>query len=197
MPKIIHLFRHGLTDWNALRKMQGHTDIPLNEEGRQQALKLQTFFKQNPVELFATSDLSRAQETTKIANAKLQLPTETFSGLREAYLGALEGLTLAEAHERFGVEPWEKWTSINPAHYEFAFPEAESSRQAVTRFQQTLQIFCTEYSFKTAGVCTHGFILRRFLHSLRPDLTDPLPIPNCVVYTIHWDEKSNKFSFLL
>lgn len=197
MPKIIHLFRHGLTDWNALRKMQGHTDIPLNEEGRRQALELQSFFQQNPVELFATSDLKRAQETTQIANAQLQLPTKIFSGFREAYLGVLEGLTLTEAHDQFGIEAWEKWTSIDPSHYDFAYPEAESSRQAVSRFSQTLETFCLENSFQKAGICTHGFILRRFLHSLRPDLKEPLPIPNCVVYTVHWDEKSKQFLFSL
>lgn len=196
MPKIIHLFRHGLTDWNALRRLQGHTDIPLNEEGRRQATELQNFFKKNPVELFLSSDLQRALETAQIANAPFQRPLHVSAGLRESFLGQLEGLTLTEAHEKFGTVAWEKWMSMEPRHFDFAYPEAESTHQTIARFTQTLQKFCIETPFHHAGVCTHGLIMRRFLHSLRPDLQEALPIPNCVVYTVQWDEKSQTFSFL-
>lgn len=197
MLKIIHLFRHGQTDWNNLRRMQGHTDIPLNLEGRKQAETLQPYFQENPVELFGSSDLQRAKETATIANAQLLRPLVIFPGFREVYLGTLEGMTLEEAHEEFGMDAWEKWTSIHPAHDDFRFPQAESAREAIERFTQTLKQFCREHSFAHAGLCTHGFVMRRFLHTLRPDLGETLPTPNCVVYKVQWDEKSERFSFLL
>lgn len=177
--------------------MQGHTDIPLNEEGRQQATELQNFFKENPVDLFLSSDLQRAQQTAQIANAPFLRPFHTSPGLREAYLGQLEGLTLTEVHEKFGIEAWEKWISMEPRHFDFAYPEGETTHAAIARFTEALQKFCRETHFDRAGVCTHGLIMRRFLHSLRPDLMEALPIPNCVVYTIQWDEKNHTFSFSL
>lgn len=195
MQKTIHIFRHGLTDWNKLRRMQGHTNIPLNEEGQKQAQNLQTFFHENPVELFMSSDLQRALETAQIANAHLQLPLHTSPALREAFLGELEGLTITEAHEKYGKDSWELWTSLDPLHFNFAYPNGETAHQAIARFSKALENFCTNFSFTTAGVCTHGLIMRRFLHSLRPDLKEPLPIPNCVVYTIHWNPVAKQFSF--
>lgn len=196
MSKIIHLFRHGQTDWNVLRRMQGHTDIPLNAEGRQQAITLQSYFQENPVDLFMSSDLIRAHETAQIANAQLQVPLHSSPGFREAYLGVLEGMTQLEAHEKFGVQSWEKWISLDPVNFDFAFPEGESTTRAVNRFTQALMDFCQSQPFLSAGVCTHGLIMRRFLHSLKPELKEALPIPNCVVYRVEWNETNETFSFL-
>ncbi|UOF02275.1 histidine phosphatase family protein [Bdellovibrio reynosensis] len=195
MLKTIHLFRHGQTDWNINRRMQGHSDIPLNEEGRKQALALQTYFAENPVELFISSDLIRAQQTAGIANEKLGLPLEYHADFREVFLGELEGMTQSEAHEKFGIESWDKWTSLDPMHFGFTYPKAESALVAVERFSHALKRLCSERSFLNAGLCTHGLIMRRFLHSLRPELQEALPIPNCVVYKITWDELSGKFLF--
>lgn len=195
MPKIIHLFRHGQTDWNLLRRMQGHTNIPLNDEGCRQALTLQTYFQENPVDLFFSSDLTRAQQTADIANSYLDHPLLVLPEFREVYLGELEGLTQIEAHEKYGVTSWEKWTSLKPENSHFRYPLAESAQEAIERFTKGLQKICTEHSFTTAGLCTHGLIMRRFLHAIRPDLPEDLPIPNCVVYKVEWNEKKGNFSF--
>jgi len=195
MSKKIHIFRHGQTDWNLIRRMQGHTDIPLNEEGRKQAQALQQYFKENPVDLFVSSDLSRAQETAAIANAHLKQPLLLYPGFREVSLGILEGMTQEEVRRQFGDESWEKWASLHPENADFHYPQAESSRQAVMRFSMSLKIFCKEHSFSHAGLCTHGFVMRRFLHTLRPDIKEALPIPNCVVYTVEWDAATDSFSF--
>ncbi|WII71863.1 histidine phosphatase family protein [Bdellovibrio sp. 22V] len=197
MQKIIHLFRHGQTDWNIHRRMQGHTDIPLNEEGRRQALSLQTYFKENSVELFMSSDLVRAQQTAQIANAHLSLPFFTSPEFREARLGELEGLTQAEADAKFGAESWQKWISLNPEDFHFRYPQGESAHETIDRFTAGLKNFCLKHDFQSAGLCTHGLVMRRFLHSLRPEMTELLPIPNCVVYKVEWDPKSHLFSFSL
>lgn len=195
MPRIIHIFRHGQTDWNNLRRMQGHTDIPLNEEGRKQAQSLQTFFSENPIDVIFSSDLVRAQETAHIANAHLECPVHLLTELREVSLGVLEGMVQDDVHSQFGIEAWQKWTSIDPENLDFHFPSAESAREAIARFDSALRKICKEHVFKNAAISTHGFVMRRFLHMLRPDLTEILPTPNCVVYTVLWDEKSEKFSF--
>lgn len=196
MPKTIHLFRHGQTDWNLLRRMQGHTNIPLNDEGRKQALTLQPYFKDNTVDLFITSDLLRAQQTAEIANTSITRPFVISPEFREVYLGQLEGLTQEEAHQKYGLESWERWTSLDPKNAHFCYPEGESVHAAIERFQNGLKKICQEHDFKTAGLCTHGLIIRRFLHSIKPELKEALPIPNCVVYKVEFNEKNGLFTFL-
>nr|BFD66431.1 histidine phosphatase family protein [Bdellovibrio sp. HAGR004] len=195
MQKIIHLFRHGLTDWNHQRRLQGHTDIPLNSEGQNQALALQDFFQHNPVDLFVSSDLSRARQTAEIANTQLAHPLFISSHFREVFLGDIEGWTREEVAEKFGAPAWENWLAIQNHDGDFRFPGAESSNQAIQRFAAGLTELCKQKDFKAAGLCTHGLIMRRFLHSLRPDLIEALPTPNCVVYTVKWDPSAEKFIF--
>ncbi|MDH4395903.1 MAG: histidine phosphatase family protein [Limnobacter sp.] len=93
------LVRHGETDWNASKRFQGHTDIPLNPLGVQQALALAGHFRQleeaiqRPIaQRCISSDLSRARDTAAIlwdAQAKLHLEPK----LRERDYGHLSGLT--------------------------------------------------------------------------------------------------------
>lgn len=195
MTKTLHLFRHGQTDWNLARRLQGHTDIPLNEEGRRQAQGLQTYFSENPVSLFISSDLLRAQETARIANQNLQKPLHATPALRESRLGELEGKTREEVFSIYGEETWQKWSSIHPDHADFRFPGAESARETVERVLQALTAFCRGHEFISAGVCTHGLVMRRFLHFLNPDLKDIVPVPNCTVYQITYDPIKNRFVF--
>lgn len=176
--------------------MQGHTNIPLNDEGRKQALTLQPYFKDNTVDLFITSDLLRAQQTAEIANTSLSRPFVISPEFREVYLGQLEGLTQEEAHQKYGLESWERWTSLDPKNARFCYPEGESVHAAIERFQNGLKKICQEHDFKAAGLCTHGLIMRRFLHSIKPELKEALPIPNCVVYKVEFNEENGLFTFL-
>ncbi|QDK37483.1 histidine phosphatase family protein [Bdellovibrio sp. NC01] len=194
MSKVIHLFRHGQTDWNIGRRLQGHTDIPLNSEGRKQAETLQEYFAKNPVELIFSSDLSRAKETAAIANLYQQAPAFYFNSFREVKLGEIEGLTYDQILAAYGEEAWQKWQSIQPENYHFAFKDGEPAFAALKRFKEALEKCCREYDFTAAGLCTHGLMMRRFIHSLRPDLKEPMAVPNCSVFAIHWEEDKG-FSF--
>ncbi|WP_413578468.1 histidine phosphatase family protein [Bdellovibrio sp. HCB290] len=186
MTKTIYLYRHGQTDWNLIRRMQGHSDIPLNEEGRKQALELQSFFKKHPVEVMFSSDLMRAQQTAAIANEHLSAPTFVSEKFREVFLGDIEGMTQDEIKQIHGEESWLRWTSHEIKNFSFTYNNGESALAAIERFKGgLLEMFHTK-TFEVAGLCTHGLMLKRFLHSLRPDLQEPLPIPNCVVYRINW-----------
>jgi probable phosphoglycerate mutase len=175
--------------------MQGHTDIPLNDEGRKQAQELQKYFSINPVSIFLSSDLIRAHETARIANSLLQKPLHTTSDLRESYLGDIEGKTLDEVFATYGEELWAQWSSVSPEHSEFRFPGAESAKETVNRAITTLKTFCKSHDFAAAGICTHGLVIRRLLHTLKPDLKNVIPIPNCGVYTITYDVNTDSFNF--
>ena len=93
----ILLARHGETSWNAIGRLQGHTDIELNEVGRDQALRLAQRLASAGVSEVWTSDLARARQTGEIVAAKLGLATpQVDRELRERHFGVFEGLTRDE-----------------------------------------------------------------------------------------------------
>lgn len=107
MTRLI-LVRHGETDWNRARRIQGSTDIPLNDTGRAQALdtaaRLRADVDPASVRL-ASSDLSRARETAEIIGAELGIGApRTYADLRERGYGDAEGETDVVFAERWG--PW-------------------------------------------------------------------------------------------
>ena len=103
------LVRHGETDWNAARRIQGSTDVPLNDTGRAQARAAGVALRErletgSPV-VAASSDLSRARETAEIIARKLAVASpRVYPALRERGYGEAEGVTDVEFLERWG--PW-------------------------------------------------------------------------------------------
>ena len=99
------LVRHGETDWNAEGRLQGHTDRPLNEHGRNQAKELADRLAGEGADAIYASDLARAKETAEIVGARLGLPVMIDADLREKNWGNWEGLTGDErAHVEFEGE---------------------------------------------------------------------------------------------
>lgn len=89
---MIYLVRHGQTDWNLEKKTQGHTDIPLNENGRKQAEKVAERIEDLKIDRIISSDLLRAKETAEIINKKFGKNITYDSRIREINYGVLEGI---------------------------------------------------------------------------------------------------------
>ncbi|WES65534.1 histidine phosphatase family protein [Microbacter sp. GSS18] len=104
----LFLIRHGETDWNRDRRIQGATDIPLNDTGRDQARLAaaeleERLDRRHPVGV-VSSDLSRARETAGIIAERLALPAPAaYPALRERSYGEAEGMQIEEFHHRFGA----------------------------------------------------------------------------------------------
>jgi broad specificity phosphatase PhoE len=96
------LVRHGETDWNRDLRWQGHSDTPLNERGRRQALELAEQLE--PPDRIYASDLARARQTAEILAERLGVPVQLDWRLRERSFGAWEGLTSAEIEERYAAD---------------------------------------------------------------------------------------------
>ncbi len=96
------MVRHGETEWNRLGKIQGVSDIPLNENGRRQAAELGVDLQNYEVERIGTSPLSRAQETAQILaeSLKLEVPL-VIPGLIERDYGEAEGSHGADFYKTF------------------------------------------------------------------------------------------------
>lgn len=89
------LIRHGLTAWNVEGRFQGHTDVPLSDDGRAQARALAGYVAAvQGVDAVVASPLARALETAAIAFP--DHPVTTDPRLRELHFGAFEGRTLAQ-----------------------------------------------------------------------------------------------------
>lgn len=113
---VIYLIRHGETDWNAMERIQGRTDIPLNETGKRQAAASAAHLRASNWDVLITSPLARAKETAEIINAELNLPLHEMDAFMERGFGQAEGMTLADRAAIFpnriypGQEEWEALT---------------------------------------------------------------------------------------
>lgn len=182
--KEIYVFRHGETDWNKAGRMQGHADIPLNETGRQQAVVLREYFAKHPVEVFLCSDLGRAMETAEIARGALDVPIVHDARQRETHLGSVEGRTREEIASSHG-DAFEKWVSF-PDDWSFGFPGGETKQQHLDRVKGALIDFLSKTPYAKIGLSSHGGSMRRLLHSLRPDVLEPINVGNCFLYKLDY-----------
>ncbi|KAA1178192.1 histidine phosphatase family protein [Rhizobium tropici] len=126
MSPILYVIRHGQTDWNAERRLQGQRDIDLNAIGREQArqngidLAEILAFENRPFD-FIASPLRRTRETMEIARDAMGLPPKDYSTddrLVELSFGAWEGFTLKELKatepDRLAERKANKWDFIPP-----------------------------------------------------------------------------------
>jgi 2,3-bisphosphoglycerate-dependent phosphoglycerate mutase len=95
------LIRHGETDWNRQRRIQGHVDIPLNETGLLQAERVGERMRLEAIDSFFSSDLQRAKRTAEIIAKYHCMDVQIDTRLRERNYGELEGLTKEQIDLRF------------------------------------------------------------------------------------------------
>jgi broad specificity phosphatase PhoE len=109
----IYFLRHGETDWNVSRRIQGRTDIALNANGVSQAKKWRPFFERIPLAGVYSSSLSRAMETALLATLR---PPCVVDALNERNYGEWEGRVWNDIanHERDFDRRWRDGESSPP-----------------------------------------------------------------------------------
>lgn len=156
------IVRHGQTEWNALHRYQGHTDIQLNDTGRSQAISLGRYLQhKEQVEAIYCSDLSRSRETADLIAQAVNLPVTSDPRLREINFGRWEGLTFSQVYEQFRRE-FDDWFNHTA---EFRAPGGESFQQLLARSLQALQEIANEHE-GTVVVATHGGVIMALLYHL-------------------------------
>lgn len=95
------LVRHGQTEWNAQRRYQGQSDVPLSALGRRQAARLAERLAGEEIDAVYASDLGRAFETAQMIVENTGLEVVPEPRLRELKFGVMEGLTFEEAQARY------------------------------------------------------------------------------------------------
>lgn len=153
------LVRHGQTDWNAARRIQGRSDIPLNPVGRSQARAAARLLGDRHWDAVVASPLQRAYDTGAIIARGLGLDEPlAVDGLAERSYGDAEGMTGAELTERFpgGIEGGR-------------IPGCETRAEVVTRATIALLDAAERFPGSAIVVATHGAVIGSLLRALSSD----------------------------
>lgn len=167
LPRSFYFLRHGETDWNKQGLMQGHTDIPLNETGREQARAAIAALSRIHLDRIVASPLVRAFETAEIVNTVLKKPLITDPGIKERHFGIMEGVTHAEMDQQ--RQAWMANTSLTPEENGYPCPpEAEPYDVFKARTIDTLTRHLSDEVGGAVLFVAHGGVyrvLRRCLFS--------------------------------
>lgn len=152
------LIRHGQTEWNKQRRMQGHSDSPLTEKGVRQAELLGNRLAQMKFDALYCSDSGRAHHTARCVAEATGQPVIVEPGLRERSFGVFEGLTREEMMARYPDE-YARFKSRDP-HY--AMPQGESGTAFRARAIACMDGIVTRHRGQQLVVVTHGLVLDVF-----------------------------------
>jgi len=152
---LLYLVRHGETDWNLERRIQGSTDIPLNDTGRGQARETGRLLATRRWDAVISSPLSRALETASIIAEENGLPAPaTVGALVERRYGEAEGLEDHELDRRFpGDTP---------------VPGRETRAEVLERVLPALMAIANGHPDQSIIVVSHGGVIRSVLSAVDP-----------------------------
>ena len=156
----ILLIRHGETAWNAVRRLQGHIDIPLNAEGERQAGALAQALAAEPVDVIVSSDLQRARQTAQaVADQYDGAMVHTDANLRERCYGVFEGMLYTEVEQQYPAD-FALWQARD---IDAVMPPgervAESFRQFYARAISAIVEWAERHPGKTVAIVAHGGVL--------------------------------------
>jgi len=160
------LIRHGETSWNREQRWQGHADIPLSDEGMEQAQRLARHLS-SPAERFGngdairavySSDLRRASQTAEVLARALGLESCLDRGWREIDVGRWTGYRRDEIRARFGDE----WRRI-AAGADLPRGGGETFAAFSSRVIAALEHLRRAHGRETVAVVTHGGVIRAAL----------------------------------
>jgi len=154
-PTRVIAVRHGETAWNVDTRLQGQLDIPLNDNGRDQARRAARALRDDAPDVIYTSDLSRARETAQTVAHLLGLPLTTDQGLRERCFGIWEGHTYAEVERGWPTES-ERWRRREA---DFGPVQGETLQGFFDRVVATTTRLAAAHAGQSVLLVTHGGVL--------------------------------------
>lgn len=147
----ICLVRHGETEWNALKKIQGRTNIPLNEVGTKQAIACKSYLSECQWDVIVSSPLQRAKQTAEIINEAMNLPFIVMDDFIERNYGLIEGLTIEERALLFP---------------DFQCPDQESFELVKNRVMKGINKLHQQFPNQNVIVVAHGGVINIILSIL-------------------------------
>lgn len=159
-----YIVRHGETEWNVLKKLQGHADSPLTEKGISDAQVLAKEFSARSFSKVFSSDLLRAHRTAKIIAKEHQLAVKTSQLLRERNFGAFEGKSLEVYLKELQslLDQKNQLSDEEKIHFK-EDPSIESDHEIIQRFTTFLREAAVAYAGKEVLVVSHSGMLKMLL----------------------------------
>ena len=187
MDRLTHVLvvRHGQTEWNAQSRIQGHTDIGLNPQGRHQAQQLAQALRDEPINAIYASDLRRAFDTAHAVAATRGLQVVADPALRERHFGVYEGLTYTEieTQDPLGAK---RWRERDP---DFGAQGGETLIDFYERCRLSVERLARAHEGHTILLVAHGGVLDAWYRmAARITLSAPRTweIPNATVNRLLW-----------
>ncbi len=176
-PTRICLVRHGETEWNAARRIQGQIDIGLNATGVRQAEAAGRWLKTAGIVALYSSDLKRAQTTAGALGVALGLVPRLVPEMRERRYGVFEGMTYDEAREKYP----EGYAAFEGRNADYAFENGESLKAMFARVTGKLKEIAAAHPGEKVAVVLHGGVLdiiNRFVRGNPLEMPRDFLIPN-------------------
>ena len=149
---LLALIRHGQTDWNLAERMQGRSDIPLNETGREQALVAASALAGERWDAVVSSPLVRAHETAEILASSLGIPLGgSYDELVEQDFGAAEGALVSELAARWPLRD---------------FADKEPDHEVGPRGIRALERITADHGSARVLAVAHGTLIRHTLATI-------------------------------
>ena len=169
----IYFMRHGETEWNKEQRIQGSTDIPLNQNGIDLAQKTSDLLYQNNIsfDLIYTSPLIRAAKTAEIMNCHSGARIIHEERIKEFVFGEAEGITYTELRtnpkfcnlKNWFLNPIEYKDELGAESFNHFFSRIESFLESLKELEKEQQSIAQENQIKNILIVCHGGVVRGLL----------------------------------
>ena len=187
--KKLYLLRHGQTEFNVKKLVQGRCDSPLTDLGRQQAAKAAAWLKARDVtpDKVVSSPLSRAMATAPLPAGRLPRPgadaaVEPCEGIIERCYGSFEG----GPHDALPTDVWDPGEDLIPFG-------GEGSQALQERMVSTLANLMSADDVETVLAVSHGSASRQFIKAAAPEGFElPAKLPNCAIMIFDFEDSQEE-----
>lgn len=188
MGTIIYLTRHGETEWNIEKRLQGRGDSPLTENGIQRAKELRDRIKNIDIDVIYSSPIKRALNTANILRGNKNIDIVTDDSLMEMCFGDYEGKKIDIVQEE---NPSWDINLIMQGNVEICAPNGENLKEVRERISKLMNKIIAENIGKSILIVTHGITLKALMYYFKDEDVNSEVMGQATLTKINIDEKNN------
>lgn len=188
MGTIIYLTRHGETEWNIEKRLQGRGDSPLTENGIQRAKELRDRIKNIDIDVIYSSPIKRALNTANILRGNKNIDIVTDDRLMEMCFGDYEGKKIDIIQKE---NPNWDIKLIMQGNVEICAPNGENLKEVRERISKLMNKIIAENMGKSILIVTHGITLKALMYYFKDEDVNSEVMGQATLTKINIDEKNN------
>ena len=188
MGTIIYLTRHGETEWNIEKRLQGRGDSPLTKYGIQRAKELRDRIKNIDIDVIYSSPIKRALNTANILRGNKNIDIVTDDRLMEMCFGDYEGKKIDIIQKE---NPNWVIKLIMQGNVEICAPNGENLKEVRERISKLMNKIIAENIGKSILIVTHGITLKALMYYFKDEDVNSEVMGQATLTKINIDEKNN------